>query len=165
MKKGNVQQAFTVISSVIIMGILLIFGTRAISQLIDSKDRIEDAEFRNELTREIDQIKSKYGSVKYSDLSGLQRYSEMCVFDLERNWDTPHNCHILDKVPLTLGHLQDGTGNIFLYNRDSLEQTFLVDDLVINNNDGCECTTISSNGLVKIKLEGLGRSARFSFVE
>jgi len=170
MKKANVQQAFTIIASVVIMGVLLIFGTRAIGQLMENKDRLEDVEFRNEITREIDSIRSKYGSVKILELTSLNKYDAMCVFDLDksRNLDVASSYYtecLIDKYPLIFGHISDGTSNIFLFSNMGIEQSFLNENLEVIGNSPCSCVKISRSGIVKIRLEGLGRTAGFEFIE
>lgn len=165
-KKAIATQSFNIITAVIIMGIILIFGGTSVYKLINNADDVEKAQFRNSFDSEINDISSKYGSVKYITLDGLRSYDYFCVFDVydtvgaESNYEADP---IISKFPLIMGDLEDKTANVFLIS-NKIEERFFNDKIQVSSEKGYFCEEISSNGAIKLKLEGLGKTVRVTFV-
>lgn len=164
-KKSEVTQAFTFLSAAIIIGVIFIFGSISVYKLINNTEKIHQTQFRKEIEDKIDMISSKYGSVKIFDLNGLNKFSYICVYDLDYKHSILNgNECMVDDYPLIQGELEDSTANIFLLDDEGIEDRFLTDDILLDS-PYCSCKEINSMGSVKIKLEGIGRVAKFSFVD
>ncbi len=164
-KKGVAEQSFNIITAVVIMGIILLFGGFSVGKLIINSKNVQDAQFRVELENALDEISSKYGAVKYITLKNLRSFDQMCVFDLKQKMSIPSNSNILSKYPLIKGAIEDETENVFLISSKGIELRFKNDKITLSENTPYLCENISSTGTLEVKLEGFGRESRFSFVE
>lgn len=165
-KKGVATESFNIITAVMIMGIILLFGGTSVYKLVHNAADVESAQFRQTFNSEIDNIGSKYGSVKYITLDGLKSFEYFCIFDSDKLNSGPIDLSsdpLLSKYKLIEGDLEDGTSNVFLMT-DSVDERFLNSRIDIFGNKGYACEEISSNGLIKLKLEGLGKTVRVTFV-
>lgn len=165
-KKAIATQSFNIITAVVIMGIILLFGGTSAYKLINNAGDVEQAQFRQAFNSEIDDISSKYGSVKYVTLDGLRSYKHFCIFDTSNmagilsNFDSHP---VLSNFPLIKGDLEDTASNIFLIS-NSIEERFYNDKITVPSDKGFLCEEISSNGVIKLKLEGLGKKVKVTFV-
>lgn len=166
-KRGVVTESFNIITAVVIMSIILLFGGISVYKLINNAASVESAQFRNDFNSEIKDISSKYGSVKFLTMDGLKGYDYFCIFDLDystkiiSNFDTYRE---LRGFSIIKGDLADGTANIFLLS-NAVEERFLNKVITISDEKGFICEEINAGGFVKIKLEGLGKKVRVSFAK
>ena len=162
-KKGDVNQTFMFLTAAIITGVILIFGGMSFVRLMDNTERIQATQFRADFEDAIGSICSKYGSVGYVDLDGLEKYDQMCVFSLRNTaLITPNNCPIIDKYPLIKGDLDDAPANVFLIDEEGVSARFVNNDIDLGG-EHCACQKVSV-GSVRMRLEGLGKKALLEFV-
>lgn len=164
-KKGVATQSFNIITAVVIMGVILLFGGTSVYKLISNAEDVEKANFRNDFNAEIDAISSKYGSVKILELEGLRAYNVFCIFKYKADVSDGDfaDSEYISPFPLIKGDLVDGTANIFLLT-DSIDERFVNEKISVADEKGFICEEISDNGVAKLKLEGMGRTVRVSFV-
>lgn len=164
-KSGQVTQSFTFLSAVIIIGLILIFGGYSIYQLIQNVDTIEDTRFRQNMDDKISSVSSKYGSVEIFDLEGLNDFETICVFDLENFEMSSFSSDLVIKdFGLMEGAVDDKTANIFFLDSSTVGDRFLNTNIRIAD-PFYTCKDIGQQGFVKIRLEGLGKTSKFSFVD
>lgn len=167
MKNAQVSQSFTFMAATIVIGILLLFGGYSVIQLMDNVQTIEDTQFRQNIEKRIDSVSSKYGSVEIFELTNLNEYTKVCVFDLagfEASGNSISDFSEISGYSLMGGEVTDKTANFFLLGIEDVQERFLNEKIIVSD-PFYTCQEIGSQGVVKIKLEGLGRTTKFSFIE
>lgn len=163
-KNAEVSSTFTFLASAVIIGVILLFGGYAVTQLLSNIQKVEEVQFRQSIEQRITSVSSKYGSVEVFDLTGLRSYTKACVFDLENFVIGSPPPDSLLQYPLMLGDVEDKTFNFFLLDHNDAVERFLNTNIRVQD-PFYECVNISSQGVITIRLEGLGRAALFSFVD
>ena len=81
-KAQTASQVFTYIIAIVVIGIIFVFGIRAINSLRDRGDKISEIRFQRELTSSIKTISNRYleMEIKTFQLSG--KYDEACFITL-----------------------------------------------------------------------------------
>jgi hypothetical protein len=157
-KKGmDANQAFLYIAAVIIVGLVFVFGVRAIFSLQDSAENIQKVSFVRDFEADITKISTEFRAIKVVDLKIPSRYSEVCIIDLSK---TPPASGL---QPLILAEWSDAQSallsgqeydmkNFFLLSDNTLEESFYVPKIVIEN-PGYLCV---SGNAVSLTLTGQG---------
>src|SRR3989344_5730320 len=110
-KAQMISQVFVFVIAALLFGLVLFFGYRAISQFIDVKDDVVLIGFKNDLEKQVRQVKSSFGTTRTSDLRLPAKYTELCVVDLNIG---NHNKKILeDNHPLIASLIQSKSQNVF----------------------------------------------------
>ena len=167
-KKAIATQSFNIITAVLIMGVILIFGAYSVVKLVDNSKMIEDAQFKSELDDEINQITSKYGSVRYVKINSLKGMNYFCIFDLDKTSDALNLIEThpyLKNYPLLIGDLEDKVANIFVLSNSKIEARMFNEKINLKNDESFICTEVPATGRVILKLEGKGKYALVSFAE
>lgn len=165
--KSQVSSLFTYITAAVVLGVILIFGTYGVIQLINTTSEIEARTFQNDFNRAISQLTTQYGAVRFVDLPRMQGYRMICAVDYTKI-EYVHS--IFDSTDMSdyfliKGDLEDKTANIFLI-QDNVAERFLNENVRVPDiSEGYECQVIPSSGLVRMRVEGFGRYAEITFID
>jgi len=156
-KKAQIaEQVIIYILAVLIFGLIVIFGYREISNLMQKQQQIDLINFENNLKDTISQLSSSYGDVKdFNDepLKVPSGYNKLCFIELDK-----YESSELTSFPLIQNSWQDNVKvNVFL---DDAKYSFYADNITIEP-DNSKCFDIT-DGKLRIRLEGVGGSAKIS---
>ncbi len=151
-KRGQMLgQIFIFILAAILFVLVLTYGYRAISNFLERSEQVTLIEFKERLQSGIERIKRDYGSVRKIELQVPKKYTDVCFVDPR----CPESLQF--EYPVMYNACLTGTENIFLVPQQ--ETPIFVGDIVIDS-PGYIC--IPTSGMVTLRLEGLGRTARIS---
>lgn len=152
MKKGDVKAVFFIVSSVIILTCILIFGFKAISDTKKSMTGAKESDFYMQLKNEIIRIRASYAEVKKIDFS-TEQISRACFYD-EDFFVGKDESFIKSKVAdeIVFDSVLTGSSNIFLFKGSAVENSDLVEGIVIE--DGYLCID-NKAGKISLTLEGM----------
>lgn len=152
MKKGDVKAVFFVVSSVIILTFILIFGFKAISDTKKSMTGAKESDFYMQLKNELIRIRASYAEVKKYDFS-TETISKACFYD-EEYFSGKDEQFIRSKVsdPVVYDSVSTGSSNIFLFRGDEVENSDRVEGITVE--DGYICIE-NKGGKIGMTLEGM----------
>ena len=146
------------ILAVLIFGLIVIFGYREISNLMQKQQQVDLINFENNLKDVIKRLSSSYGDKKVYDTENPLKvpsgYNKLCFIEL----DKPKTGYVSSSnYPLIYNSWDDNVqANVFL---DDAKHSFYADNITIEP-DNSKCFDIT-NGL-RIELEGIGGSTKVS---
>lgn len=150
MKKAQVQQVFTYILVILVVGTILLLGLRAILNIMNKSCEVEEASFRKDLDRLLSRY-SSYGNMGYEELRVPCDYEEICFINIGE-------CENIDNTVIKQ-ECDVGTGNnIFVKQGQLTIPLFAIDNLEVKTeeDEGILCIEPRSNRYY-FKLEGIGR--------
>jgi len=156
-KKGQIQsQIFIYILAVIVATAIFIYGYSAISSFKQQADDVGLLKFKSDLESAVKIISTDYESTRiFNEKHPLyvpQRYSEVCFTE-------PMAIVDAGEYPLIDDSVQDNAkANVYLVDK-ILEESFHVGDIDVENTNNFFCTPVV-NGIIYLKLEGLGDKAK-----
>jgi len=167
-KKGfEASQMFVYILSIVVVGLVLLFGTRAIMGWKEDIRKVNYVQFKTDLKNVIEDVAADYGSVKQKSFNIPGEYKRVCFADIKYPMSAGGDL-IIDGV--NYPEIKDAwtddppTANIFLLDESSAQESFLDDRIQIEINDNLNDFHIicipRESGKLKVRLEGLGRSVK-----
>lgn len=147
-KRSQTQQIFVYILMVIIVGVVFIFGFRAISQIMQKGEDVALAKFKNDLTDMVRDIGASH-DIKREDFALSSRFSRICFASTSPLPETK-------KINPVIRSIVDSGGleNTFLLS-DKLEESFNVGKIYLD--EGYLCVD-SRAGKIRLQFEGMGNS-------
>lgn len=105
-----------VLAIIIFSGVLL-YGYRAVSTFMGQQEEVELLEFQDLLTREVERIALKHGSVKRIDVRLPSMFNRVCFVDTDAFWDNePMQDNLSNEEPMVYRSVQQGIKqNVFLF--------------------------------------------------
>lgn len=169
-KKGfEASQIFVFVVSIIVVGLVLLFGTRAIMNWREDLRQVNYVQFKTDLQNAIDDVAADYGSVKQLDFHVPSDYQHVCFADMRFPMPADREL-VIDGVPYP--EIKDAwtdsppTANIFLLDENSARENFKDDRVQVpanpTNSDLHIVCIPRENGNFKVRLEGMGRSVKVS---
>ena len=161
MRKGQIiGQIFIFVLAALIFVLILLYGYRAISGFLKTKEQVEVTEFKTELESKVKAIRISYGSVRRAEFVLPATYLEFCAVD--PNMSPNHANMFSESHPLMYNAwFGDPSNTIFL--RPLLETSIQLEDVAVKgpqnpDEPGYLCLPITSGKLV-IGMRGLGDRA------
>lgn len=147
-------QIFVYIITILIVGIVLLFGYKSISEFRSKADSVSLLRFQKELEASAKSIKNQFGTVKKKDFT-LAEFNEVCFI---RNYQVSlAGIDISVKFqdyPLIKDAFESNTGkNVFLLSNKEIGESFNIEDLVVENL--FQCFDVNNN-LLSLTFEGMG---------
>ena len=151
--KAQLQgQVFIYILTVVIIGMVLLFGGKAILDFIQKGEEVAFIKFKTDLTSIVDSIGPDYQSIVRETLTIGRDYQQVCFID-----STPIN----SPYPTMNSVVGSGTGeNTFLVTTDVVEK-FDVGSIDVDPPSGWACFPVT-NGKVRLQFEGMGNRTKIS---
>lgn len=160
-KAMDASQTFVYIATVIVVGLVFLFGVRAILSLNSNAQTIEKVSFVNDFEEAVVGISAEYRALRTIELHIPEKFSELCIVDILQappasstelpalildEWTSSH-----DAITLSANNGYDKK-NLFLLSGQKVEESFFVDKISIEN-PGFICV---SGETVTLALTGLG---------
>lgn len=163
--KGQTQQVFIYIMVILIVGVVLLFGTKAILGIMKKACEVDKVTFQTDLKRLIDKS-SDYGTIIAGDKGSLNApcgYEKLCILDAEAIKDPLFNVDALRLANpsnnLMVNEVVAGTGNnVFLIKEKEVIPLFALDMIRVNDANNYHFVCMSAKGGdFYFYLEGIGR--------
>ncbi|MFH1770459.1 MAG: hypothetical protein ABH828_02780 [archaeon] len=155
-KKGQLQQVFIYLMTMIIVGLIVLIGYKAIGGLINKGCDVEISTFQKTLESYITKY-SSFGSVHKETLNVPCSYKQICFVDTDiigtNPFFYPDNTIIESSVKSNIEE------NIFLVSDKVTEPFGFMNEIVVE--EGVICLN-NTNGKFYIRFEGLGRRTAIS---
>lgn len=152
-KRSQANQVFIYILSVIIIGIILLFGYRAISQFGEKAEQVSYIKFKTDIQSIVRTMSSDYGSVKREEFIVGSVYKQICFVDSDATVSTLSD----DIHPVIKDMVGSGVDKNTFLMTDSIEESFNVGKLEVDDDGPDSFICINSiNGRIKVEFEGLG---------
>ena len=155
MKKAQIHgQVFIYVLTLIITGMILIYGYNAIKSINENANQVELANFKTTIKSDFEKMSSDYGSVKTMSYNVPSKLKEVCFY--QEGEEPLFHAMPEDLNPLIKDSISDETGNnVFLVIGDAIEPMGLSRLEIKNEDYNLLCIKISNN-ILKLRLEGLG---------
>lgn len=157
----NIGQIFIYTLAILIVGVILIFGYKAVTDFRDRADSITLIQFQRSIESSIKSIANQYGTLKTKEFALSNEYREVCFV---RNFEISYGSLPLDsifgKYPIILDAIDPQSGpikNIFLIkNNKEVAESFDIGKIVVDDaGNPFKCFVVQSS-MLKIKIEGKG---------
>lgn len=155
--KGQIQQVFIYILAIIIVGLILLIGYKAINGMIQKSCDVQKTNFQTDIRVMIDRY-NDYGSTHVKEINTPCGYFQVCFVDSEKIGEpiTTSNTIIKNSVHDNVSQ------NIFMMKADITEPIGYDEKIQVEG--GIICIN-SSSGKFNIKFTGLGKKVRISLGE
>ncbi|MFC2135432.1 hypothetical protein ACFLTH_12535 [Bacteroidota bacterium] len=160
MKKGQIQQVFIYIITIIVVGLILLIGYRSIGGLMKKGCDVEMTSFKSSLESYISKYDS-YGDLHKESIKVPCSYREICFINTDainngENLDGDIDLIIKDSVSAKIQE------NVFLVKTDAVEPfgTFFP-EIKVDNTARYVCME-NMGGRFYIKFHGLGKQVNIS---
>jgi hypothetical protein len=159
MRKGQtIGQVFMFVLAGLVFVLILIYGYKAITNLLERGEEVQLLDFRNALESTIKTIRRDYGSVQQVTLR-VPSETETACFVTSNPQDLQPGAEqkFQQELPLLYNAWATGSENVFLLPKQPTP-IFLEDILV---DEGYTCIP-ATGGKVVLRVEGTGSKARIS---
>lgn len=161
-KKGEISgQVIIYALSLIVVGVILLFGYSAIQKIMANREQGSYVEFKSMFTTMINDLVSSYGDVKVYDNSLPLKvpggFTQLCIIDINVK---PSGIRA-DVNGIILDSWGSGVNdNVFLLKGNKVKGSFYAGNItVINYKKDYQCFDINNERVSGIRLEGMGRRA------
>jgi hypothetical protein len=153
-----IGQVFIFIIAGLVFVLILGYGYKAITHLLERGEQVQLLDFRNELESVMNTIKRDYGSVQRVDLRVPAKTETVCLVSSDQEDIADVELQQLQQeYPLLAGAWATGTENVFLIPRQPTP--IRVNDMKVEGGYSC---VAAINGRVSLRVEGAGNKAAVS---
>ncbi|MFW5746212.1 MAG: hypothetical protein ACOCWQ_01535 [Nanoarchaeota archaeon] len=164
-KKGfDANQIFVFVLAIVIVGLVLLFGTKAIMRWQSDMQNVEYIRFKTNVQNAIDDVAADYGSVKQKTFNLPGQYKKVCFVGFPK----PANIRSTSMIdgeeqPLMVYEWEEKTANVFLID-STVEKSFLESKITIDpeQSNGNYLCFKDISGSIRVRLEGIGRTVKIS---
>ena len=150
-----IGQVFVYIVTIVVVGLILLFGYNAIMTVKGKSDEIILTKFKSDVANMVEITASDFGTVKIKSFELPARYTKAC-FVKNKGGFPDASSTLFNKYPIMKDSVQDKVNkNLFLV-EDSVRTSFFVGDIDVT--DGVLCFS-ATNNKIKVKFEGKGNHA------
>ena len=83
-KKGmGIGQVFIFIVAAITFALIMVFGYRAVTDFLESGEKVEFVQFKNDLESSVKKIYTEFGSVRVENFHTPAKFTKICFVDLD----------------------------------------------------------------------------------
>ncbi|MFP4117705.1 MAG: hypothetical protein ACLFTR_02165 [Candidatus Woesearchaeota archaeon] len=156
-KRSEASQMFQMLTTLIVIGMIMILGFQLISNLFSTSEQIDYINFRRTIVNEIDAVASDYNARQRIEVSVPKGTDALCFIDMDHEGD-------LEEYPLVNSYWQDDeyrtqddglAKNAFLIGGDFFI-SFYVKNLEIDTTERYVCIEARRNN-IELWVEGQGR--------
>lgn len=164
MRKGQIQQVFIYIMTIIVVGLILLVGYKSIGGLMKKGCDVEMSTFKSTIESYVSKYTS-YGDLHTEYIKVPCSFSEICFIDtkavtdgkdLSSSMDSTKYGIIIDSVN---NEIQE---NIFLVKKEVTEPAGYMKEIMVDNGTFKYICMENVNGKFYIKFQGLGRQVNIS---
>ena len=164
MKKSQmIGQVFIYIVTVVVVGLILLFGYNAIMTVKGKSDEIILTKFKSDVANMVEVVSSDFGTVKIKSFELPARYTKACFVKNYGGFPDPDTSPstLFDKYPIMEDSVRDKVDkNLFLVEA-SVGASFFVGDIDVDDTYGVLCFS-ATNNRIKVRFEGKGNHALLS---
>lgn len=158
-KRGQAERVFLYIMTIVVVGLIILFGYKAIGNLLEVGATATKVQFQKDFQNSIAQGRS-YGRITTHTFSVGDEYSHVCMIDKSAFRTDILSASRTVLNPLIRDSVQTGAPeNAFLVLEDGTLEPYEVEDLEVN--EGGLCVKVSS-GKVRMRFEGKGNRVKVS---
>jgi hypothetical protein len=161
LRKSQISQVFTYIASILVIGLLVVFGYKAIAMMMNKQCDAKRVIFEKSLLDFIDQY-SDYGSVQEELMKTPCDVKEICFADASYcPYDPysvmPHVSSFPGADSVIIAAVDDCKANIFIKSEftETLANTKKFSDKITLEGDPFQCFKVN-NGQINLVFSGLG---------
>ena len=156
MKKSQmIGQVFIYIVTVVVVGVILLFGYNAIMTVKEKSDEVIISKFKSDVANMVEITASDFGSVKIKYFELPARYTKACFVKNYGGFPGATST-LFNKYPIMKDSVEDEVEkNLFLI-ENSVRESFFVGDVDVTSDVYCFNTV---NNRIRIKFEGKGNHA------
>jgi type II secretory pathway pseudopilin PulG len=155
----NPGQIFIYVLTVVIIGVIFLFGYQSIMRFKDTSDQITEVQFQKKLEGQITSLTSEYGTYKTVPLLLSGDYKEVCFV---RNYENigldPNEFNNYPLIKDAVHPVASATGdNIFLLmNNQQIGESFQIGQIAFKEStEYLHCTNVTERR-IQIGIEGRG---------
>lgn len=159
MKAQISAQIFIYILAAVIIGVILLVGSKAVGTILGFGSRISIDSFKSDFQNVVETNARQYGSVKKYEFTLPDKFDEICFVDSmneDNEFDFDANVISMDYNFIRNSVENDVKINVFLLNKKKIEESFYVDKLEVKDNN---YLCLSNQGITIIWLRGSGKKA------
>jgi len=157
--KAQTQQVFVYILTIVIIGLIFIFGFRAVNYFLNKGDQVSYINFITDMEDKVKIMGPKYGSIDRKEFFVGGDFTEVC-FTTGKDGYTADTLIYGSPSPLTKTHPimdnivqhSDIRENMFLFAGQSPEKEY-IGKIHLPRNPSC---FVINNGKLRLQFEGLG---------
>jgi len=161
MKKSQmIGQVFIYVVTIVIVGLILLFGYNAIVTVKGKSDEIILSKFKSDVANAVEITSSDFGTVKIKSFELPARYALACFVKNYDGFPDPDTnpSTLFNNYPIMKDSVKDKVDkNLFLI-EDSVEASFFVGDIDVDDTYGVLCFS-AVNNRIRVKIEGKGNHA------
>jgi hypothetical protein len=162
MKRGEVQSSVIIyILTVFIAGTILLYGYTVVRGLVQTQEQVQLLDFEKSLTDEVKSLSFSFRDVKEEKFTVPSKYDLVCFANLDFSGTAslvPQN-YLLVKDSIS----DNVKRNVFMLSNGKMKYGFYVGTIGVSvagvSDFGCVNAT---NGMLKLRLEALGRKVSVS---
>ena len=153
-----IGQVFIYIVTIVIVGLILLFGYNAIMTVKGKSDDIIISKLKSDISNMVEIVSSDFGSVKIKFFELPAKYTNACFVKNYEDFPTTGSA-LFDKYPIMKDSVQDeAKKNLFLV-EDMVRDSFFVGDIDVDGGVFCFDT---ANNRIQVRFEGKGNHALLS---
>jgi hypothetical protein len=155
-KAQGANQVFVYILTILIVGVVFLFGYQAINTLLNNTNRVAIINFKTDITSHIKKITPSYGEVQKKEYSIGSDYKKACFIKTDYA-DTAINPNDFTVYPAILDEVKSRTGNnlFLLGSKNNLLEKFNIGKISFDETNLIKCIDMR-NGRLVISIEGRG---------
>jgi len=147
MSKAQVQQLFVLIGAIFIVGFIVLFGLKGVTNVAEKGDATAMLLFKNRIANDVEDMSYEVGSVDIVRYALPSGYNEICFVDLDKV-----NITNLFDYPQIANYVAGGVEkNVFFYSNDGFHADY-IEDLGIKYYPYFSC--MDRKGIVDVRIEG-----------
>lgn len=156
-------QIFVYITSVVIIGLLIMFAVIALKKIGGDANKIDLIKFKSDIKSEVKQLRVDYGSSKSMQFVVPKPYTEVCFVntaDPASGVNLQRDSVFMAKYPIIYNSVKDGvTSNMFLFPKG--QENDYIGPISLNANTPYLCKNVSSGaGTITLSMSGAGKTVK-----
>jgi hypothetical protein len=156
MKSQISAQVFIYIAAALLVALILLFGAKAISLIVNLFNKTDVDSLQAEITREVTDISKQTGSVKNIKFTLSGQFEKICFVDSMNEQDKfTVDTGKIDNAFIRISVSDNARRNVFILKNSKIEKSFYVQDLNVQKDYLC----LDNKGLLSIWLQGNGKTA------
>lgn len=150
MKSQISSQIFVYILAAVIIGLVVIFGYKAVKTIITTTSRTNIEEFKTEFADKIKAVSMQEGKVTSFELTLDKEYDQICFVDSRENGVFNIDSGIIQNYWIKKSVQENASPNVFLLENGEIMDAFYVDFLNVREDFKC----FENKGVVWLKGQG-----------
>ena len=155
-KKAQISsQVFIYVLAVVMIGLLLFIGVKAISTLITKFQNVNTESFKSGFQSDVETVARQYGSVKKVELDLAGKYDQICFVDaMDENNMFNFDVSVVENALIKSSVISGAKENVFLMKKGVWDDKFTAEKLDVELDYLC----LENEGKLEVWLKGTGKT-------